>query len=120
MDKSKVFYAIIDWEHEHGESFVDRFGYLINAPNFMFWAHAKGYIDQYQFNEWEDMYPALEADDPNYYIYTDDIDVEFALVVDEDRTEEEYHRAMKMLAEFISESKIYTERFEKFLRGEDE
>lgn len=117
MNKHEVFHAIIDFEHEVGESFLDRFGYNINAANFMFWARGKNYINVEQFQEWEHAFSngELEADDPNYYVYIDDEDVTFALIIDEEREEETYHAAIRIVAEFLSESSIYTRRLEAFI-----
>ncbi|UNA01450.1 hypothetical protein MG295_00033 [Bacillus phage vB_BcgM] len=117
MTEQKVFEAIIKYEHEVGESFLDRFGYNINAANFMFWARGKDYINVEQFAEWEHAFSngELEADDPNYYVYTDDEDVTFALIIDEEMEEETYHSAMRIVARFISESSTYTRRFTDFI-----
>lgn len=121
MNKHEVFHAIIDFEHEVGESFLDRFGYNINAASFMFWARGKNYINVEQFQEWEHAFSngELEADDPNYYVYTDDEDVTFALIIDEEMEEETYHAAIRIVAEFLSESSIYTRRLEAFLADKE-
>ena len=117
MNTKEIFDAIIRYEHERGESFFDRFGYNVTAPSFMFWARGKNYINVEQFNEWEHAYNngEIEADDLNYYVYTDDEDVTFALIIDEEMEEETYHSALRIVAKFISESSIYTRRFEDFI-----
>jgi len=121
MTTQEVFDAIIGYEHQVGESFLDRFGYNINAANFMFWAIGRGHIDVPKFKEWEHAFcnGELEADDPNYYVYTDDEDVTFALVIDEDMKEETYHKAIRIVAQFISESSVYTRRLEDFLADKE-
>ncbi|QVW28834.1 hypothetical protein [Bacillus phage SWEP1] len=121
MNKHEVFHAIIDFEHEVGESFFDRFGAYVNAASFMFWARGKDYINVEQFNEWEHSYEngELESDDLNYYVYTDDTDVTFAVVIDEEMEEETYHAALRIFSEFIAESSVYTSRFEGFIVSGD-
>ncbi len=121
LDVKEVFDAIIQYEHEVGESFFDRFGYNVNVPSFMFWALGRQYIGVVKFSEWEHAYNngELEADDLNYYVYTDDKDVTFAVVIDEDMEEETYHKALKIFSEFISESSVYTRRFEDFMASDN-
>ncbi|MEB9013877.1 hypothetical protein P4H82_27300 [Bacillus cereus] len=121
MTTQEVFDAIIDFEHGVGESFFDRFDSYVNAVSFMFWARGKNYINVEQFNEWEHAYEngELEADCLNYYVYTDDEDVTFSVVIDEEMEEETYHAALHIFSEFIAESSVYTNRFEGFIISGD-
>jgi len=115
-----VFKEIKEWEVEHGESFIDHYGYNIEAPDFMEWALEKKLITDAQFDGWQDAYPSLEADDPNYYIMTDDKDVTWALIIDVERTEESEDKGLIYLANFIAERDDLLEEFREFIDGEDE
>ncbi|AUV57694.1 hypothetical protein HONESTABE_54 [Bacillus phage HonestAbe] len=119
MRHEVVFSEIKQWEIENGESFVDHYGYNLHAPDFMEWALENKYITEEQFAEWQVEYPSLEADDPNYYLFTDDEDITFALVVDPDRTEEKEDEALVILAKYIAEHDETLEEFREFMDEEE-
>ncbi len=119
MRHELVFAEIKQWEIEHGESFVDHYGHNLHAPDFMKWALDSDYITERQFEEWEGDYPSLEADDPNYYLFTDDEDVTFALVIDPDRTEEKEDEALVILSKYIAENDETLEAFREFIDEEE-
>ncbi|AHZ10070.1 hypothetical protein [Bacillus phage Hakuna] len=114
-----VFNEIKTWEVDNGESFIDHYGYNIDAPDFMEWALEKKLITEDQFAAWEDAYPSLEADDPNYYIFTDDEDVAWALVVDPERTEESEDKGLIYLSNYIAERDELLEEFRVFIDEEE-
>lgn len=120
MDKKEIYNSIVNWENEHGESFVDHFNSDIKESTFMAWCLGKCYISSDKFNKWMQSYleEKLESKDPNYYLYdSDGGEVEFAVVTSEEWTMEAQDEAHKILAEFISEIDIYISRFNKFINS---
>lgn len=118
MNKENIYNKIVEWENEHGESFVDNFGHLIKENTFMTWCLGRNYITPKKFNQWIQhfMKDKLEATDPNYYLYdSDGGDIEFAVVISDEWNMESQDEAHKILAEFISEIDIYKERLLEFL-----
>jgi hypothetical protein len=120
MNREEIFAKINEWEAENGESFVDYFNSDIKAHTYIAWCLGRKYITPLQFDLWVEAYGknALEADDPNYFVYNEDNDedVPFAVVISEEWNEDDQDRAYGILAEFISEISIYKERFIEFLK----
>lgn len=117
--KEEIFDLIIKYEHEAGESFVDRFGYNINEMLFMTWCFGKGYLSRKKYNLWIEAFKQneLEATDANYYVYNDEGEygVPYAVIITDDWNEKAYHKAYMIIAEFISGFNMYQKRFTEFI-----
>lgn len=117
--------SIREWEHKHGESFVDRFESNLKASTFMTWCYGKGYLSSEQYNEWLALYVAddFEADCANYFVSSDGTDNTWAVVQYDESTdeayEESYRRETEVLGEFIDAIDLYKVRFEKFMSEEE-
>lgn len=117
MNKQEIYEKMIAWQMDAGEDFLDYFDSDLNGINFMFWARGKGYITVEQLNLWE---VAIDINDSALYASTYVHDcygegVPYAIVSEEDWTEEGQEKAFGILAEFISESITYIKRFKVFL-----
>lgn len=110
MTKEEIFEKILEWEGEVEESFVDYFDSYMYAVSFMFWCRGKGYVTVESFNEWEEKFKNNDifADDANDYVFN------YGLP-----EHENWQESYKILAEFISESAIYTQRLKEFLVSDD-
>lgn len=120
MIKEEVFSKINEWEEENGESFVDYFNSDIHALTYMSWCLGRGHITPEKFDLWAEAYNAnnLEAEDPNYFVYNAEDhrgDVPFAVVISAEWNREDQDKAYGILAEFISEMKVYVGRLKAFL-----
>jgi hypothetical protein len=116
MSREEICQAMIDWQIVAGEDFLDYFDGDVNISNLMCWARGKGYLTIEQFNQWEqdDSFESLwltcVVHDCGGY------DKPYSFVREEEWTEEGQEKAYTLLAEFISESITYQERFQRFLR----
>jgi len=118
MTKEEIYQAMVDWQMDAGEDFLDYFDSSLNAISFMCWARGKGYITIEQFNLWEGEYKGdfSEAAWATRYVHSfDGEQIEYAVVSEEDWTEEGQEKAYGILAEFISESVSYQRKFKEFL-----
>lgn len=104
--KEEIKKAVVEWEYEMGESFLDYFDSDMNVFNFMFWCLGKGYIDQSQFLAYEAS--SVMSDD---YLLGEE---HYSVVKEEDDWEEPYHKSFDILAEFLSLSATYQKRLERF------
>lgn len=118
MEKQQIFDAIVKFQHDHGEDFLDQ-GFNLDEKTFMTWCFGRKYITREQYNLWVDAYRhgQLEAIDANYYVYDWQgcKDVPWAVVITEDYEEEAWDKAFLILAEFISEIDVYIERLQKYV-----
>lgn len=117
MTKLEIYNAIVNWQMEAGESFLDYFDGDFNAVSYMMWCRGRNYITVEQFNLWEEAYinGEDEADEAQSLVYCDNEILPYAVVSAEQWTEEGQKFAFMILAEFISESVIYKNRLNKFL-----
>lgn len=121
ITKELVHKKIREYEVEAGENFFD--GALAVSPlSFMAWCLGRKYITPEQYDDWSVAYinNNLEGIDENYFIYNcqGEYGASFAPVVVDDWSEKSQEKADLILGEFISESKIYRNRFRKFMREE--
>lgn len=121
MNKSEVYKNICEWENEIGESFVDNFDSEIHPLTYMTWCLGRGYLSSEKYDMWSVAYQngILEACDANYFIYSEkssELPL-FAVVVSDEWNEAEQEVAYRILAEFISEIRVYTIRFKDFLKA---
>lgn len=108
--KEQMYKDIRNWEMDAGESFLDYFGSNLNESNLLFWAMGRGYIDEEGFKAWEkDKYSSGDS-----IIYGEE---PYSIVKesDEDKDEDGYEKAMKILAEFLASSDTYQKRVGHFL-----
>lgn len=118
-DKQEIYEAMVNWQMDAGEDFLDYFDGDMNAISFMCWARGKGYISIEQFNMWEEAYNGdfSEAGWATRYVHNcHGEEPGYAVVNEEDWTEEGQEKAYGILAEFISESKSYQLKFNNFLK----
>ncbi|PHE70582.1 hypothetical protein [Bacillus wiedmannii] len=119
MTKQEIFDAIMKFNQDHGEDFLDQ-GFNLNELTFMTWCFGKGYITREKYNLWVTAYSnnELEAIDANYYVYDwqDCGDVPWAVVIGKDFEDEDWKKAMYILAEFISEIDVYIERLKEYVK----
>jgi hypothetical protein len=119
MNKQEIYESVMEWQMEAGESFTDYFNSDIHPLTYMSWCLGRGYLSPEKYNMWAKAYRKneLEATDPNYFVYNEygDEDAMFAVVVSEDFNEEDFEKAFRILAEFISEIDIYQDRLKRFL-----
>ena len=118
MTKLEAYNAIVKWQMEAGESFLDYFEGDFNAVSFMMWCRGREHITVEQFNLWEKAYinkedEAYDAQSLAHDCHGDNLP--YAVVSEENWTEEGQERAFMILAEFISESVIYQKRLNEFL-----
>jgi len=110
--KEEICEAIIDWEQDAGEDFVDYFNSYINEYNFMFWALGKGYITAEQFRAYEnDDIPSTS------FVLGDE---EYSVVYDAsegDDWETPYRKSREILADFFSASTTYQTRLDNFFNN---
>lgn len=119
MNKQEIYEAIVNWQMDAGEDFLDYFDGDLRAVSFMMWCRGKGYLTIDQFNLWEeamnnDNDEAEQATSIVHNCHGDNIP--YAVVSEEDWTEVGQEKAYMILAEFISESIIYQKRFKEFLK----
>jgi hypothetical protein len=107
MNKEYIYGKIIDWEMNNGESFLDYFDSDMNAYNIMFWIKGKGYITQENFEKWEREQSDTIMLGVQDYLY--DVEDSYGII------KEDWKEGIKIIAEFISESVIYQERFNLFM-----
>jgi hypothetical protein len=107
MNKEDIFFHINEWERNNGESFLDYFDSDMNAYNIMFWIKGKGYITQENFEKWEREQSDILILGVQDYLY--DVEDSYGII------KEHYLEGLKIIAEFISESSVYQERFKLFL-----
>ncbi|AXQ67699.1 hypothetical protein KIOSHI_22 [Bacillus phage Kioshi] len=117
MDKQEIYGKIVAWQMEAGEDFLDYFDGDLRAGSYMMWCRGKGYITIEQLNLWE---KADDFDSGCATAYVHDCGnygepIPYAVVSEEDWTEEGQEKAYMILAEFISESVTYQHRLQKFL-----
>ena len=108
----EMYEAVRGWELDAGEDFLDYFNGSFNAPNFMFWALGKGYIDSVQFQIWENEGRSF---DDSGLLFGDE---EYSVVLDDgdnDKYAELLEKAYRILAEFLASSATYQKRVEEFL-----
>ena len=121
ITKELVHEKIREYEIEAGESFFDG-AFTVRPLTFMSWCLGRGHITPKQYDDWSDAYNKneLAGIDENYFIYNwQDMDeASFAPVVVEEWSEESQERADLILGEFISVSKVYRNRFRKFMEEE--
>lgn len=122
MNKQEIFDAIINYEMEVGEDFLDQ-GFNLHPLTFMTWCFGKGYLTKEKYNLWSDAYTSrikgmyLESHDANYFVYASHgCKVPFAVVSSDDWNEECQHKAYMILAEFISKIDIYIDRLKEFTK----
>ena len=118
MTKLEIYNSIVKWQMEAGESFLDYFDGDFNAVSFMMWCRGREYVTVEQFNLWEKAYIGGEdeADEAQSLVHDcHGENIPYAVVSEENWTEEGQKRAFMILAEFISESVIYQERLHEFL-----
>lgn len=120
MNKIEIYDLIVNWEKDAGEDFIDRFDSNIVVPNYMMWCLGRGYLSTYKFNLWEQAVIRGEcwADFATSVVYSDS--EEYAVVYEEEMTEDGHYVALHLLAEFISESIIYQQKLKDFLKGDGE
>jgi hypothetical protein len=100
---------------EAGEDFLDYFNSDFRAVSFMCWARGKGYITVEQFNKWEDD-KSSESMDMSVCVHDcHGHGKGYAVVCEEDWTEEGQEKAYMILAEFFSESVTYQRKFKTFI-----
>ncbi|UXQ88884.1 hypothetical protein Thu_24 [Bacillus phage Thurquoise] len=117
MDKQEIYDKIVAWQMDAGEDFLDYFDGDLVPGSFMMWCRGKGYITIEQLNLWE------EDDDASSMWATRYVHdcgnsgepIPYAVVSEEDWTEEGQEKAYMILAEFISESVTYKIRLQEFL-----
>lgn len=120
MNKQEIYDKIVDWQMEAGEDFLDYFDSDLNIPNYMFWCLGKGYITADRFHNWEIAmkrgdYEAEWATSVVHSCHGDEDTKGYAVVWEEDWTEEGQEKAYGYLAEFMSESLTYQRRLQRFL-----
>lgn len=110
--KEEIYNAIVEWEMDAGEDFVDYFSGNMNEFNFMFWALGKGYITAEQLQAYEkDSF----ASGGTSFVLGDE---EYSVVVeDHDNPDWEtaYNKSREILAEFLYSTITYQTRLDDFL-----
>lgn len=119
MDKEEIYEAIVAWEHDRGESFLDQ-GFDLNPLTFMTWCLGKGLLSPDRYNHWVVDWNRnkLEAIDANYFVYNSydyHGEVPFAVVSSEEWNDEDQEKAYRILAEFISQIDVYQKRFAEYI-----
>lgn len=118
ITKELVHQKIREYEMEAGESFFDG-AFAVKPLTFMSWCLGRKYITPEQYDDWLVAYinDDLEGTDENYFIYNSqgEYGASFAPVVVEEWSEESQEKADLILGEFISESKVYRNRFREFM-----
>jgi hypothetical protein len=106
----QMYKDIRAWEMDAGESFLDYFDGSLNEANLLFWAMGKGYIGEEGFKVYEEE-DVVSGDDIVYGCYP------YSIVKEGENgwKEEEYEKAMRILAEFLASSKTYQIRVDEFL-----
>lgn len=101
-----------------GEDFLDYFDGNFNSTSFMFWARGKNYISVEQLNLWEKASRDVNSlmSDSTKVIYSCYEELAYAVVSEEDWTQEGQDKAYRIFAEFISESVIYQDRLREFIQ----
>lgn len=121
MTSEEVFWKILAWEENAGESFLDYFDGNLNPVSFMMWARGRKYLTDKQFRAWERALGAgaFEAESAMSYVYdSSGYEIPYAVVSEPDWTAEGENKAYMILAEFISGSITYEHRLVEFLEGE--
>jgi hypothetical protein len=118
VTKEEIFKKMMDHQNDIGEDILD--GRLdIHPLTFMTWCLGRKYINKEKYNVWSRHYieDDLEATDSNYYVYDaeDTSGTPYAVVYSKEWNEEDYHKAMMYLAEFISESEVYQKRLDDLI-----
>ena len=112
--KEEIYDAIISWEHDAGESFVDYFDGSLREGSYLFWCLGKGYITPEQFHAWEEDDMAFNNDivfgQEKYSVVQEP---EFVFNAREE-FDQAYEKAMRILAEFLSLTNTYQYRVKKF------
>ncbi len=122
MNKEKILEKMIEFEIELGEDFFDQ-GFFLHPLTFMSWCLGKGHLTQEKYGLWNEDYrnnPNSSAHDPQDFVYNwekDYVDAPYAIVVEEDYTDEGRVKAYSVVAEFISEIELYKDRFYEFLKN---
>ncbi|AKQ08461.1 hypothetical protein PQE66_gp146 [Bacillus phage PBC2] len=110
--KEEIYDAIVEWEQEAGEDFVDYFSGDMNEFNFMFWALGKKYINVEQLQAFEqETCPStsfLLGDEKYSVVYDDGEDEDW---------EETYKASRRILADFLSSTITYQARLENFFKN---
>lgn len=109
--KEEIFDAILEWEQEAGEDFVDYFNSYINEFNFMFWALGKGYITAEQFRAYEN--DSFASGGTSFVLGDEEYSVVFE-DHDSDDWETPYRKSREILADFFSASDTYQFRLDNF------
>lgn len=119
ITKELVHQKIREYEMDAGESFYDGL-FFIRSEVFMAWCYGKGYLSKEKYNDFITAWQLnkLEAIDENYFVYNSEGEygASFALVVEDDWTEEGQKKANLILGEWIEGSDVYTERFIEFMK----
>jgi hypothetical protein len=123
VTKEEIFKKMMDYQKEAGEEILD--GRLdIHPLTFMSWCLGRRYISKEKFNVWARhfMEDELEATDSNYYVYdAEDMNgTPYAVVYSKETNDDDYHKAMMYLAEFISESDEYQKRLEELINPSED
>lgn len=107
----QMYEYIRKWEMDAGESFLDYFDGSLNEANLLFWAMGKGYITEEGFKAWENEGSSVSGDD---IVYGEE---PYSIVKwdNGEWVEEDYEKAMKILAEFLASTDTYQERVDQFL-----
>jgi hypothetical protein len=104
-----MFDDIRNWEIEAGEDFCDYFESNINEVNFIFWCLGKGYLTEEQVNIWNRRKLSTS--------FTEILCSEEEFSVIQEDGDEEYDKAYRILAEFLSSTDEYQKRVDEFLSG---
>ena len=109
--QNEIYEAIISWEIEAGESFVDYFDSSLKEGSYLFWCLGKGYITPEQFRAWEEEEMAFNTD----IVFGQE---KYSVVQEPEFNyqDEAYEKAMYILAEFLSLTHTYQKRVDNFLK----
>ena len=122
MSTEEVLQQIKEWENKSHESFIDYFDCQVNPAVFMYWCLGKGYQHRSKFLLWEMAFNCQEssATTLNDYLISDTI--EYAIVFASEEYDYKVYedKALRILAEFISQSVTYTHRMNKLIKRREE
>lgn len=120
IDKDSMYELIRAWENDAGEGFMDYFDYQLNISDVAEWCLKKNYISSEQFSKFMGTYYSDYTTIDN--LLFDQYD--FCVYQWKDNTsDEDYYKledkAVKVLAEYLSEHKDYIKKVILFSIGKD-